>query len=118
MEGYKNKIGPVLARYFEIFQKEFKGYKKGKMAMKNEEQSLELQAAYDKLKEEMQEWKEEAEELSKHCSECEEENAELNETITCLESESHNEISKTEYEDMIIYKEKEELEECQKAWLL
>ena len=66
------------------------------MAMKKEE----LQAAYDKLKGEMEEWKEEAEELSKHCSECEEENAELRETITCLESDSHNEVSLAEFDAM------------------
>jgi len=52
------------------------------MAMKKKE----LQAAYDKLKEENEELKEE--------------NEELQDKITCLESDSYNEISMAEYEDM------------------
>ena len=64
-----------------------------KLRQEKEDEIQELQIEYDQLKEDVDEYKNE----KKHN---ESEIQELEEKITCLESDSHNEVSMAEYEDL------------------
>jgi uncharacterized phage infection (PIP) family protein YhgE len=94
--------------------KEFQGYKKGYYRLKEENNNLHekanqllKEADIKKLKEEIKEYEHESceslvkeQKLYGQIFQLQKEKEELEEKITCLESDSHNEVSQAEFDDM------------------